>query len=189
VEGQKPEPIRVEEHHWYPWYSTSCYDPYKPYWEGASFPQWTTILTSGNQTTTFDQSGYNVGGGRTYSCSAMPATSDCNKNDVQCDVGVGAGQYVSQPISYVQGLTKPVLAETLRLKVLWWDHLVEKLRAQDNQSVPQPSGFPADKPKGIDLKTTPRIKEAEKLLEQRVNAWLTKKNPTQRDLDIMRICL
>lgn len=71
-------------------------------------------------------------------------------------VSVGAGEHVDQKITYVAGLIKPMFAETIRVKYLWWDDLVEKLRASTTCQ-PQPSGFPGDcSRKNIDLKCTPR---------------------------------
>lgn len=72
-------------------------------------------------------------------------------------VSVGAGQHVDQKISHVAGLIKPLFTETVRLKYMWWDDLVTKLRA-NNVAAPHPSGFPGDvKQKNIDLGKTPRI--------------------------------
>ena len=72
-------------------------------------------------------------------------------------VAVGAGQHVDQKITYVTGLTKPTFAETVRVKYMWWDELVESLRAH-NAPVPHPSGFPGDGNKtNINLGCTPRI--------------------------------
>jgi hypothetical protein len=71
-------------------------------------------------------------------------------------VSVGAGQHVDQKITYVTGLIKPTFAETIRVKYVWYDDLVKMLQEQDASS-PQPSGFPADKKRGIDLGATPRI--------------------------------
>jgi hypothetical protein len=72
-------------------------------------------------------------------------------------VAVGAGQYTEQKISYVQGLIKPVLSETVRIKYEWWNELQDKLR-QHQIPATQPSGFPGDQNKSfIDLKDTPRI--------------------------------
>lgn len=71
-------------------------------------------------------------------------------------VAVGAGQHVDQKISYVQGLIKPTFSETIRVKYMWWDDLVAKLR-QHNVAMPHPSGFPADNQKNINLGKTPRV--------------------------------
>jgi hypothetical protein len=72
-------------------------------------------------------------------------------------VSVGAGQHVDQKINYVQGLIKPIFSETVRVRYLWWDSLVEKLQA-NNVPAPHASGFPGDKnKKNIDLGGTPRI--------------------------------
>jgi len=71
-------------------------------------------------------------------------------------VAVGAGQHVDQKINYVTGLIKPVFTETVRVKYLWWDDLVTKLRTE-TAAQPQPTGFPGDNRKNIDLKGTPRV--------------------------------
>lgn len=72
-------------------------------------------------------------------------------------VAVGAGQHIEQKITYVTGLTKPRFAETVRVRYLWWDDLVSKLKESkplDNH----PSGFPGDKEhKIMSLGNTPRL--------------------------------
>jgi len=74
-------------------------------------------------------------------------------------VAVGAGQHVDQKITYVTGLIKPTFTETVRVKYMWWDELVAKLR-QHNVPAPQPSGFPGDQKKvNINLGSTPRVGE------------------------------
>lgn len=69
---------------------------------------------------------------------------------------VGAGEFVTQNIKYVEGLRKPVFTEAVRVRYVWWDELKAKLQENYKQDS-QPSGFPADK-KNIDLGNTPRIK-------------------------------
>jgi hypothetical protein len=69
---------------------------------------------------------------------------------------VGAGQHVDQHISYVAGLIKPLFAESIRVRYLWWDELVSKLRTE-TAAVPHASGFPADHDKNIDLGSTPKV--------------------------------
>ena len=69
---------------------------------------------------------------------------------------VGAGEFVTQNIKYVEGLRKPVFTEAVRVRYVWWDELKAKLQENYKQDL-QPSGFPADK-KNIDLVKTPRIK-------------------------------
>jgi hypothetical protein len=71
-------------------------------------------------------------------------------------VAVGAGQYTNQKINYTHGLIKPVFTETVRVRYLWWDELVTKLR-ENNVPIPHASGFPGDKKQGINLGNTPRI--------------------------------
>lgn len=78
-------------------------------------------------------------------------------------VSVGAGEHVDQKITYAAGLIKPMLTETIRIKYLWWDDLVEKLRAETTP-VAHASGFPGDKNKNIYLGKTPRIKNKNTLV-------------------------
>lgn len=74
-------------------------------------------------------------------------------------VAVGAGKHVDQKITYVTGLTKPVLSETIRVRYLWWDDLVSKLK-EYNVPSPHASGFPGDKPKPImSIGNTPKVGE------------------------------
>lgn len=89
---------------------------------------------------------------------AAAASSESNvSKSLESLVSVGAGQHVNQQITYVKGLIKPMFNQTVRIKYLWWDDLVSKLRTESN-SVEQPSGFPGDKnKKNIDLKRTPRL--------------------------------
>ena len=85
--------------------------------------------------------------------------SDSDARGLESLVSVGAGQHVDQKISYVAGLIKPVFTETVRVRYLWWDDLVSKLRT-DNVAAPHASGFPGDRDrKNIDLKGTPRVGE------------------------------
>lgn len=70
-------------------------------------------------------------------------------------VAVGAGGYIAQKITYVAGLVKPTFTESIRVRYLWWDSLMEKLRFNSRTEI-HGSGFPADK-NNIDLKNTPRI--------------------------------
>lgn len=70
---------------------------------------------------------------------------------------VGAGQYTNQQISHVAGLIKPTFAETVRVRYVWWDMLVEKLKS-NNVPAAHASGFPGNKKQtNINLGNTPRI--------------------------------
>lgn len=72
-------------------------------------------------------------------------------------VSVGAGQHVDQKITYVTGLIKPILAETVRVKYLWWDDLKAKL-ANSNVPAPHASGFPGDTRQNImSIGKTPKV--------------------------------
>jgi hypothetical protein len=79
--------------------------------------------------------------------------------DSRSIAGTGAGVYAEQRITQVAGLRNPVLAEVLRLRYLWWDTLVSKLKEKgiSPSAVSGFPGFPGNKPfKGIDLGSTPR---------------------------------
>lgn len=101
----------------------------------------------------------------------------CDADSVSCNnssdtrsleslVSVGAGSHVDQKITYVTGLIKPVFAETVRVRYLWWDELVAKLKEQTPKDA-HPSGFPGDKEyKIMDIKNTPRIKSQEKKIKR-----------------------
>ena len=90
--------------------------------------------------------------------AAEPAVSGTRSKSLQSLASVGAGQYTDQHISYVSGLIEPVLSDTVRVKYEWWDELESKLHSQFGKvAEAQPSGFPGDKKKGIDLKGTPRV--------------------------------
>lgn len=81
---------------------------------------------------------------------------DSDKN-LESLVSVGAGQHVDQKITYVTGLIKPTLSETVRVRYLWWDDLQAKLR-EAHVPAPHADGFPGDRgKKNIDLKGTPRV--------------------------------
>jgi len=84
-------------------------------------------------------------------------SSVSNSLDRKSLASVGAGSYVDQRITYTKGLTKPVLATTLKVKYVWWDDLKAKLESMGYTNN-DPDGFPGDASKKmIDLKSTPRI--------------------------------
>lgn len=91
-----------------------------------------------------------------YSANASAADSRGETKGLESLAAVGAGQHVDQKISYVQGLIKPTFTETVRVRYIWWDDLVSKLR-QNNYPMPHASGFPADNQTNISLGNTPRI--------------------------------
>lgn len=73
-------------------------------------------------------------------------------------VAVGAGQQVEQKITYVTGLTKPVLDKIVKVRYLWWDQLVSKLKELKSVS-PHASGFPGDREhKIMSIGSTPKLK-------------------------------
>lgn len=164
------EPIRINpvtEHHHHHHYRRSIYD----YYLGSSYLNGGGLIGGGG---TFSSNslgdvtkGSSSGSISAQSCSFNASDSlsmDCNfgesnSKNLESLVSVGAGQHVDQKITYVQGLIKPSFTETVRVKYLWWDDLVAKLREQ-NVPMPHPSGFPADQKKtNINLGSTPRIGE------------------------------
>jgi hypothetical protein len=86
-----------------------------------------------------------------YTCDASPP------KELESLAAVGAGEHVDQKITYVTGLIKPTLSETVRVRYMWWDDLVAKLKER-NVPAPHASGFPGDKKQHImSLGNTPRI--------------------------------
>lgn len=91
--------------------------------------------------------------GGTFSLNSVESAT----KNLESFAAVGAGDHVDQKISYVAGLIKPVFSETTRVKYMWWDELVAKLK-ENNVPMSHPSGFPGDKDQtNINLGTTPRI--------------------------------
>lgn len=182
-------PVTIkEEHHHHHHHDHYPYYPTYPVWPNNQ-PIWlynNTITTGG----TLGGGGRGMSSGVSYSASnnAMPAAaggdfiggvfncsadlgsatldfSECGEGAASADLSslasVGAGQHVDQKITYVAGLIKPVFTETVRIRYMWWDELVTKLR-QNNVPAPHPSGFPADRKKNINLGNTPRIGDFQK---------------------------
>jgi hypothetical protein len=120
-----------------------------------------TTTTGGARTSTCN----NTGGITGQSSASLDSNYFCNTDaaaSLETLVSVGAGQHVEQNISYVAGLIKPLFSETVRVRYLWWDDLVAKLRSH-NVPVPHPSGFPGNaKQNNINLGNTPRIGETSK---------------------------
>ena len=124
-------------------------------------------------------------GSGSLTIDSVPLTSNVsdqyfNTAEIQCNnsanptksleklVAVGAGQHVNQKINYVSGLIKPMFTESIRVKYMWWDDLVAKLRTHHNPT-PHASGFPGDsKQLNINLGKTPRIGSSEKSTTQLV---------------------
>lgn len=118
-----------------------------------------------------DSLGGTLGGSDVFTCSFNASEGAASASLGEADsrargetksleslVAVGAGQHVDQKITYVAGLIQPTFAETVRVKYMWWDDLVSKLR-QHNVPMPHASGFPADQKRGINLGSTPRVGE------------------------------
>jgi len=177
VEG---EPAKTVEHHYhnYPWFYGYGW-PY--YWYNTPNINTPIYVYNGVNTSRLDASNDKIGY-RSYSATVTPtsdngvggsashcfftstvdsiATNSCDTSARESLGEVapmcGAGEFVEQHISHVQGLVKPLLTETVKIKYMWWNELEAKLHEQNVPSM-QPSGFPGDKPKGINLGNTPRI--------------------------------
>lgn len=177
TEGHVPEPVRTREdhhhHHYHSWpyYVPYTYPTYPDYWWGG--PLWINtcdVDTSGNSTFgTTVVCNNSLGGNSTYSCVNNVDITDSTSYNInsinnaqtaskslESLAAIGAGEYTAQKITNVAGLIEPIFAETVRVRYVWWDDLVEKLRSRSSAE-PQPSGFPGDgRKKNIDLKGTPR---------------------------------
>ena len=176
-------PVRVEEHHYhhypYTYPITPTPSPYEPYWiyntttntgnygrgssSGILRSKRCSIMPSAAGGGTYTSNIANNSSGNLGSYDSMSFSADISDGEAEVYasleelVSVGAGEHVDQKITYVTGLIKPIFTETVRVKYLWWDDLVAKLRTQTKAEA-QPSGFPGDvKQKNIDLKGTPRI--------------------------------
>lgn len=159
------EPARlnpVQHHHYYSPIRRSIYEPY--YYSDYSFGSYIGGTTLGGVSFNSSQSN-----------SAVPAAAPAADSFSLCDsdvsdsistesrgslstlVSVGAGQHVDQKITYVTGLIKPIMAETVRVRYLWWDDLKAKL-VECNVPAPHASGFPGDAKKNImSIGNTPKI--------------------------------
>jgi len=159
VEGHvEPQRINLQapiQHHHY------HYDNYPYYQKGISYtPIYNHFVDNGRRSggilRSNDPVSYNSSDSLPFGASEI---SEESSKSLESLVSVGAGEHINQKITYVTGLIKPMFTETVRVKYLWWDDLVEKLRAQTTAQA-QPSGFPGDgSKKNIDLGCTPRIKK------------------------------
>lgn len=119
-----------------------------------------TYGSSGNSDSFNFSDSYGVGLESMFNSAPAGAASDSlnvdRSRDEESLVSVGAGQHVVQKLTYVQGLKQPVFTETVRVRYLWWDNLVAKLK-QGNVAEPHASGFPGDPQQKLSLGTTPRV--------------------------------
>lgn len=155
-------PYKTEEHHHHHHY---------PVRRSRGFDYWTTSIggnstlggsiggTYGSNSISYNNAAPSAAGESVFSCSLNDDsnTTSSNSRGLENLVAVGAGQHVDQKITYVAGLIKPTFAETVRVKYMWWDDLVSKLR-QYNVPAPHASGFPGDRKQvNINLGNTPRV--------------------------------
>jgi hypothetical protein len=169
-------PVRVEEHHHHhypkytppsptnPWPWIPTYEPVWIYQNSSNSGDYllgnNVVLNNCTSNSVQNTSVQSFGPASLDSCYFSTDISDSGpvaaSAGLETLVSVGAGQHVDQKITYVSGLIKPIFTETVRVRYLWWDELVAKLRTATAAQA-QPSGFPGDKKKNIDLKGTPRI--------------------------------
>lgn len=151
VEGcVEPTPIRIDHYHqnypYYPWYVYPTY--VGDYILGNQYYN-VTCTNDANNDFSFNESNLSFN-----SCGI----SNCANSSKHLEslVSVGAGEHVDQKITYVAGLSKPIFTETVRVKFMWWDDLVVRLK--ESQSVePHASGFPGDKNKIMSIGDTPKV--------------------------------
>ncbi len=163
-------PVIVHEHHY----------PQRHWWDYYNSQVFGEVLNNSNTSGYRDLSGSSIntlgdlsssistcsadGGSSSNSCyynDAAPAAAHSpsirRSKKLESLVSVGAGNHVDQKINYVTGLIKPTFAETVRVRYLWWDDLVSKLK-ENNVPAPHASGFPGDRRQHImSLGNTPRI--------------------------------
>ncbi len=87
--------------------------------------------------------------------ASLSLCDEISDHDLDSLVAVGAGEQVSQNISYVEGLVKPIFSEIVKVKYMRWDELKAHLR--EEQPTQSQDGFPGNK-KLLDLGNTPRVK-------------------------------
>lgn len=157
VEGQA-EPIRIDYHQHYHWNSGGNYSPH--YFGGDGTYASNSIPVPASDTRS--RRGLTKCSSK-IKCQNLDLSENISENmdcDLEKSASVGAGEYVNQKLSYVEGLKKPVFAGAIRVKYIWWDDLKAKLEAQ-NKAEAQPTGFPGDKNDTfIKLGNTPRVESA-----------------------------
>ena len=156
-----PAPIVINNH--YPVRRRSIYDYY--YGGGATYTSNTiggTAKGFSSDSISVQDCSFNASNQNYISDSLTESNARGETKSLESLVSVGAGQHVDQKFSYVPGLIKPLFTETVRVKYLWWDDLVAKLR-ENNVPAPHASGFPGDKKQYVmSLGATPRIGNFEK---------------------------
>lgn len=158
------EPIKINQpihhyHHYDYWYNPNIWTyPYTICSDNITFGSSGTTLTGSN--VSFNSSGTfstNSVSSNVRSKSLQSTDQNTTKEATLEElVSVGAGEYVDQKISYTTGLIKPTFAETIRVRYVWYDDLVSKLK-ETSAPAPHASGFPGDKNHvNINLGKTPR---------------------------------
>ncbi len=122
-----------------------------------------------NDSSVFSSNSVNVNSSAPIPVAAASTSKSAEnliRGRIKSSASVGAGEYVSQTLTTVAGLTQPKLATTIKLKYEWWNSLRSKLRkiGAEQAELQSTNGFPGDK-KNINLGKTPRIKTSAKRTE------------------------
>lgn len=171
-----PEPVRIENHHHYhyssyhygnssklggsqTWNSPKGISPRKRMMKCAANPD--SITRGGSMPASLNN-------------SVQPQSLDFNES-FNSSAAVGAGSYVNQNITYAQGLRKPVLSETVKVRYMWWDDLKTSLVKYGYTSPQEPTGFPADEPeKRVNLAGVPRVNTKKGVFQRSPQEGLTR---------------
>lgn len=85
------------------------------------------------------------------------------------EASVGAGEYTNQKTKTVKGLDYPVLTSVVRVRYMWYDDLLVKLKEARYED-PHPTGFPGQKIKTFaDLSEVPRVASVAARIETKSN--------------------
>lgn len=165
VEGHvNPPLLRIQNHyhHHYKSYPVTYIPTIFPYYNGAlgDITCGGNIGSINNIASNFSLSNSTVSINSCDASNASTITYSDNRADVAKNleslVSVGAGEHVDQKITYVSGLVTPTFTETMRVRYMWWDDLVVRLK-ETNVAAPHASGFPGDQDRKMNLGTTPRV--------------------------------
>lgn len=102
---------------------------------------------------------YSSGALSSSTMDSMITANDSSLSDnLRSLASVGKGEEVKQELREVSGLIQPVFSQALKIKYVWWDDLVAKLRVSDEKFLEMQSlGFPGNiEKKFINLDKVPK---------------------------------
>ena len=128
---------------------------------GLTYPsyQYNSYLGNGTYCSNAIPAGSSKGVLRSMSTNSFSVSADVSDSleFSETSAAVGAGEYTEQKIKHVTGLVKPMFAEFVKVRYMWWDHLAEKLNTV-KAATSHPSGFPGHKePSMVNLGSVPRV--------------------------------